>query len=587
MKPAIVILSEASRELATRIATALAGEVLLATPDGTAPRILLPRLFAEGRTIIGICSAGILVRLVAPLLGDKHAEPPVIAVAQDGTAVVPLLGGHHGANRLAREVAALLGVGAALTTASDTRFAHGLDEPPAGYLLNDVAPVKRATQALLQDAAIRLAGDAPWLGAAGYPLATDGAVSVAITTRSDVVADLVYHPQVLVAGVGCERNADPAEVIGLIESTLAGAGLSPKALAAIASIDIKADEPALHAAAKHFGVPLRVFSAAELAAETAPNPSDLVAATVGSPGVAEPAALKAGRLVVEKRKTRGATCAIGISEQPIDPDTLGRAPGRLDIVGIGPGEAPQRTASAVHALSEAEDWVGYGLYLDLIADLTHGEAQHRYPLGEEEVRVRAALELAATGRIVSLVCSGDAQIYAMASLVYELLAADGERAVGIAARRVPIVTHPGISAFQAASAAAGALIGHDFCCVSLSDLLTPREAILKRLNAAAQGDFVTALYNPRSLRRTDLIEETKRIFAATRPPETPVIIASQLGRPEEKVRVVRLDQFDPTEIDMLTIVLIGASTSRWVEHGGRARAFTPRGYERKHEGAAP
>ncbi len=587
MKPAIVILSEASRGLATRIAAAVAGEVLLATPDGTAPRLLLPRLFAEGRPIIGICAAGILIRLVAPLLGDKRAEPPVISVAQDGSAVVPLLGGHHGANRLAREIAALLGLEAALTTASDTRFAHGLDEPPAGYVLADIAPVKRATQALLTGGAIRLEGDAPWLAAAGYPLAADGAVSVAITARSDAVADLIYHPQVLVAGVGCERNADPAEVIGLVEATLAEAGLSSKALAAIASIDIKADEPALHAAARHFGVPLRVFSAAELSAETAPNPSTVVAATVGAPGVAEPAALKAGRLVVEKRKTKGATCAIAMAECPIDPTTLGRAPGRLDIVGIGPGEPPQRTASAVAALREAEDWVGYGLYLDLIADLSHAEVQHRYPLGEEEVRVRAALELAATGRVVSLVCSGDAQIYAMASLVYELLAADGDRAVSIAARRVPIVTHPGISAFQAASAAAGALIGHDFCCVSLSDLLTPREAILQRLNAAAQGDFVTALYNPRSQRRTDLIEETKRIFSAARPPDTPVIIASQLGRPEERVRVVRLDDFDATEIDMLTIVLIGASTSRWVEHGGKARAFTPRGYAKKHEGTQP
>jgi cobalt-precorrin 5A hydrolase/precorrin-3B C17-methyltransferase len=587
MKPAIVILSEASRALATRIAVAIAGEVLLATPDGTAPRILLPQLFAEGRPIIGICAAGILIRLVAPRLGDKHAEPPVIAVAQDGSAVVPLLGGHHGANRLAREIAALLGVVPALTTASDTRFAHGLDEPPAGYVLADIAPVKRITQALLTGSAIRLDGDAPWLAAAFYPLAADGAVSIAVSPRADAVADLVYHPLVLVAGVGCERNADPAEVIGLIAATLAEAGLAPKALAAIASIDIKADEPALHAAAKHFGVPLRVFSAAELSAETAPNPSTVVAATVGAPGVAEPAALKAGPLVVEKRKTKGATCAIAMADRPIDPTTLGRAPGRLDIVGIGPGEPAQRTASAVRALSEAEDWVGYGLYLDLVADLSHAEAQHRYPLGEEEVRVRAALELAATGRVVSLVCSGDAQIYAMASLVYELLAAEGDRAVSIAARRVPIVTHPGISAFQAASAAAGALIGHDFCCVSLSDLLTPREAILQRLNAAAEGDFVTALYNPRSQRRTDLIEETKRIFSAARPPDTPVIIASQLGRPEERVRVVRLDQFDPTEIDMLTIVLIGASTSRWVEHGGKPRAFTPRGYAKKHEGAAP
>ena len=123
--------------------------------------------------------------------------------------------------------------------------------------------------------------------------------------------------------------------------------------------------------------------------------------------------------------------------------------------------------------------------------------------------------------MVSLVCSGDAQIYAMAALAYELLDAEGDRAVSAVARRVNIETHPGVSAFQAASAAAGALIGHDFCCISLSDLLTPREAILKRLEGAAVADFVTALYNPRSQRRTDLIEEAKRIFLEHRPARYP------------------------------------------------------------------
>src|SRR5690606_13470506 len=151
---------------------------------------------------------------------------------------------------------------------------------------------------------------------------------------------------------------------------------------------------------------------------------------------------------------------------------------------------------------------------------------------------RHALELAATGKVVSLVCSGDAQIYAMAALAYELLDAEGDRAVSPVARRVNIETHPGVSAFQAASAAAGALIGHDFCCISLSDLLTPREAILKRLEGAAVADFVTALYNPRSQRRTDLIEEAKRIFLEHRPPDTPVVIGSNLGRPSQRVRVV-------------------------------------------------
>ncbi len=237
--------------------------------------------------------------------------------------------------------------------------------------------------------------------------------------------------------------------------------------------------------------------------------------------------------------------------------------------------------SAVNALEQSSDWVGYGLYLDLISDLRFGQVEHRYDLGEEEARVRFALELAGQGKAVSLVCSGDAQIYAMASLAYELLDADSQRAVSHVARRVNVEAHPGVSAFQAASAAAGALIGHDFCCISLSDLLTPRDDILKRLEGAASADFVTALYNPRSQRRTDLIEEAVRIFLAHRPPSTPVIIGSNLGRPTERVRVVELAAFDPTEIDMLTIVIIGSSTSRAFKRGSGTVAYTPRGYASK------
>lgn len=172
----------------------------------------------------------------------------------------------------------------------------------------------------------------------------------------------------------------------------------------------------------------------------------------------------------------------------------------------------------------------------------------------------------------------------MASLVFELLEAVGERKVSEPARRIAVEVHPGISAFQAASAAAGALIGHDFACISLSDLLTTTDTIRQRLAAAAQGDFVTALYNPRSQRRTDLIEEAKAAFVRHRPLDTPVIVASNLGRPAQQVDIVTLGSFDPTAVDMLTIVLIGSSTSRLLRRGnGRALAFTPRGYHVKAE----
>lgn len=207
-------------------------------------------------------------------------------------------------------------------------------------------------------------------------------------------------------------------------------------------------------------------------------------------------------------------------------------------------------------------------------------------MGDEEPRVRHALELAGEGKNVALVCSGDAQIYAMGALVYELLNAKEARAISDGAQRVAIETHPGISAFQMASARAGALIGHDFCCISLSDLLTPREDILQRLDAAAAGDFVTAFYNPRSMRRTDLIEIAQQVFLKKRPADTPVIIARSIGREEEEVRIVTLENFNPEEIDMMTIVLFGASTSKAFMRGdGEMVTFTPRGYAKKAEGA--
>lgn len=582
--PAIITFADTGLDTATRIAEATGGEIFTCGQGGADAVKLLPRLFSEGRPIIGVCAAGILIRLLAASLDNKQKEPPVLAVSLGGGSIVPLLGGHRGANRLARELADELGGHPAITTASDSKFLHSLDEPPAGWVLGTPQDAKPAMMALLLGAKLQIEGDAPFLAEAGYPVSSMGAVKVLVSEQKlRIERGIVYHPKTLVAGVGCERGAEAEEVIGLIDFALRQQNLAPESLAALASIDIKADEPALLEAARYFKVPLRLFSAAELLQERyrLKSPSDYVEDTVGTPSVAEAAALKAGPLVVEKLKSERATCAIGKALHPIDPEAFGRRPGVLHLVGIGPGEAISRTAAAVNALEQSTDWVGYGLYLDLVSDLRRGHVEHRFDLGEEEPRVRHALELAAEGKVVSLVCSGDAQIYAMAALAYELLHATGPRAVSDVARRVNLETHPGVSAFQAASAAAGALIGHDFCCISLSDLLTPRTDILKRLDGAARADFVTALYNPRSQRRTDLIEETKRIFLDHRPPSTPVIIGSNLGRPTERVRVVELSAFDPTEIDMLTIVIIGASTSRAFQRGSGTVAYTPRGYAAK------
>ena len=176
----------------------------------------------------------------------------------------------------------------------------------------------------------------------------------------------------------------------------------------------------------------------------------------------------------------------------------------------------------------------------------------------------------------------------MGALVQELLARGGAaNGVSPAARRVEVINAPGVTALQAASARVGALIGHDFCAISLSDLLTPREDILKRLHAAAEGDFVTALYNPVSKRRRTLLAEAQTIFARRRPADCPVLLAQNLGRPDETLRRRTLDTLNVDEVDMLTVVLIGAAQSHSFETGdGGWKMFTPRGYARKTESAS-
>lgn len=594
MTIAIVTLSRRGLELARRLQGQLDGAVvhgLAGRADGadvpfTDTMGLLRRLFAEGQAMVGICAAGILVRAMGPLVADKRSQPPVVALAEDGSVAVPLLGGHHGANALARRIADLLGGMAAITTAGDLGFGLALDEPPSGWTVANPTTAKSLMAALLAGEPVKLAvqaGDGSWPDPA--PFSDSGDLTLLVTDRAGCEDDrtLVVHPPVLALGVGCERGTDTAELKALIDETLAAAGLAPGAVAGLASLDLKSDEAAVLDCAERMSLPARFFSAAELEAE-APrlaNPSDVVFKEVGCHGVAEGAALALcgpqAELVVPKRKSKRATCAIARNLKPIDASAAGRARGRLAVVGVGPGSDGWRTPEVTDALAQADEVVGYGLYLDLVDGLIAGKPRHGSELGEEEARARIALDLAAEGKDIALVCSGDPGIYALATLVFELL----DRGNRPDWNRVQVTVMPGISALQAAAARTGAPLGHDFCAISLSDLLTPKETILKRLQAAAEADFVTALYNPQSKSRRELLPRTKEIFAAARPPETPVILARNLGRPDETVTITTLADFDIETVDMLTLVMIGSSMSRIFKSGDVARTYTPRGYAKK------
>ena len=414
------------------------------------------------------------------------------------------------------------------------------------------------------------------------PVSESGDLTIRVTHEACVgsARELVYHPACLAVGVGCERGCDPEELISLVRETLNKHGLAPQAVAALVSLELKADEAAVHAAAADLGVPARFFDVAALAAEEPrlATPSDLVRREVGVAGVAESAALAAAgpeaTLLVPKSKSRRATCAVALAPDAIDPASIGKPRGRLAVIGLGPGDADWRTPEVEREIRQASDLVGYRLYLDLLGSLVAGKTAHAFDLGEEEARVRHALDLAAAGRQVALVCSGDPGIYAMASPLFELIKRDGRADWN----RIEIVVAPGLSALQAAAARIGAPLGHDFCAISLSDLLTPWPAIERRLEAAGAGDFVVALYNPVSGRRRHQLARAAQILGAHRPADTPVVLARNLGRPGEAVTVIDLAALTPERVDMLTLVLVGSSETRRVTTPQGLWVYTPRGY---------
>jgi cobalt-precorrin 5A hydrolase/precorrin-3B C17-methyltransferase len=196
----------------------------------------------------------------AGILDDKRQEPPVVALAEDGTSAVPLLGGHHGANELARQVAGITGGHAAITTASDLRFGVAFDDPPEGLELANPHDMKAFAARLLAGETVRLEGDLPWLD---LPQSAEAALTI-IATHEKIggsPAHLVYHPKVLTLGVGGERGVAAEELIALVEDTLTRHRLAKASLAVIASIDLKEDEAAIHVLARHLGLPVRVFTA--------------------------------------------------------------------------------------------------------------------------------------------------------------------------------------------------------------------------------------------------------------------------------------------------------------------------------------
>lgn len=513
--------------------------------------------FAECEQLVCFLATGAVVRLLAPLLAGKAADPGVVCVDEGGRFAVSLLGGHGGgANALAREVGAVLGAEPVVTTATDAAGLPGLDTLGLPYE-GSVAAVSRA---LLDGEPVALEAEVAW-PLPPLPVAAEGAYTIRVTDRAVTAGEreVLLRPPSLVVGVGASKGAPAEEVLGLVEEALREAGLSPRSVAELATVDAKAGEPGIVAAAERLGVPLVSYSAGELAAVEVPNPSEAPLAAVGTPSVAEAAALvRGGELLVPKRKSDArpamATCAV--VRRP------GR--GRLAVVGLGPGARDLLTPRAATELRRASVLVGLDQYVDQIRDLLRpGTRVLESGLGAEEERARTAVAQAREGHAVALIGSGDAGVYAMAS-----------PALAEASDDIDVVGVPGVTAALAAGAVLGAPLGHDHVSISLSDLHTPWDVIERRVRAAAESDLVVTFYNPRSRGRDWQLPKALGILAEHRDAGTPVGVVRNASRADESARITTLAALDPATVDMMTVVTVGNTATRNIA----GRMVTPRGY---------
>jgi len=570
-------------------------------------------LWDKHKNLIFIMAAGIVVRTIAPLIKNKKTDPAVVVLDETGKYAISLLSGHiGGANDLAKDIAEFLKGEAVITTASDVNNLTAIDiwanennlsienmeimpHVATRYINNGALRIYSEIEIALPDEFLRVNdprfADVFVTNKKDIYLKNPQCSSAECSTGSCHVKEQLYlRPKNLIAGIGCNSNTSSDEMEDAVRTVLDENNLSFLAIHSIATIYIKGNEQGLKAFAEKYNLKINTFTADELNTVEGILKSDAVFKATGANAVSEPAALLASgasELLIPKHKRGNVTVAI--AEQRLEQK------GKLYIVGTGPGGIEHITPYAQKAIKNSDVIVGYGTYLDLIQELTEGKEVVSTGMTKEVDRCKKAVELATTGKTVAVISGGDPGIYAMAGLVFEILREEDQKIrrsedeqiteektsvlPRFCASALDIEVIPGISALNACAARLGAPLMHDFAAISLSDRLTPWELIEKRLAAAASADFVTILYNPKSMGRPEHINNARAIFLKHRSTETPVGIVKGAMRENESIIITNLRDMLNYDIDMQTAVIIGNSRTfvfdKWM--------ITPRGYENKYE----
>ncbi len=533
------------------------------------------------------------VRLISPLLIAKEKDPGVIVIDKKFSKIIPLIGIHQTiCHEIALKLANLFDGDIVMTNNSIFEKFLDLDAFGRNWGWNRSGSMNNWSNLVIKQSnkqqifVKQYSGSELWKEAESskkikflshnHKLEKEENTLFIGTKNNHKIA---WHPRTLWIGIGCERNTSRKFIEDCINKLFLKYEISFFSIAGLATVDIKKDEKALLDITKTKNWPIRFFKNEDLLKVDVPNPSKIVFEEIGTFSVAEAASLLAcgnegGQLLIEKNifkekdssgKNLGAvTIAIAESKQQFAPER-----GFVHVIGSGPGDLSYLTCESKAALSQCTVWIGYKRYLDLLKPLMRDDqVRINSELTQEKQRCLDAISLAQQGIKVALISSGDAGIYGMAGLLIELIQKLDSQF------RPSFSIHPGISSLQLAASLAGAPLMNDFCAISLSDKLTPWETIKKRINGALVGDFVAVIFNPQSNERNWQLKKTIEMFLEYREKTTPVLVARQVGRDQQKKRIFNLESIPIHQIDMLSIIIIGNSTTKVVNNF----LISPRGY---------